>query len=462
MDNRALHTNAQPRIWTRQFFWLTFLALSYLYCLPLLRTGVLLGITASEVRLYDIVFICILFLFLLPKFSQFIGSWRRLSKAHKYLFYWVIVAFVGLLILGIFRSDRFLIGLIRYIRFFSYCSVFILIYIFIDNRKQLQIFFNLLLTGIIAVSVIGTLQSLNIVPNLWPDYYSVYWEYTTGYLSTSTLAPNHTHYSLIMSIGIIMVLTVLKIDFRLHTKNLFFIAGLIPMTYSMIASQGRSGWLVLMVYLIYTVLFSRGKIVTIALVFGAILFVLNYLSAVSEKSSIQDILLYRSINAHKDLGRTSLDIFEEGDKNYIQRIDDNRWFIYQTAISHLSERPEYWFLGAGFQNASRAIGGVSIAAHNAYLNVFAEHGIVGLFVYMAFLYHLFMLGWKLRKTANSKESYYFANEWIGLFLGILAANFFGEIIYPGRALFTFLGTFFVICGLFLHPAWRAPKVDDKN
>ena len=142
-----------------------------------------------------------------------------------------------------------------------------------------------------------------------------------------------------------------------------------------------------------------------------------------------------------------MDFFDDDEKNFIERVDDNRWVIYKSALAALSERPQYWIYGAGFQNASRAIGGVAIAAHNAYINIFAEHGIIGFIVYIAFLYQLFMLSKGVRTAAKSKESFNFANEWIGLFLGILAANFFGEVIYPGRALFTFLGTFFVIAGL---------------
>jgi O-antigen ligase len=446
-------------LWTKDFFWVVALSLSYFYCLPLLRTGVILGVTASEVRLYDVIFLFVVFTIIIPRSGIFFYYWRNLSKAHQFLFYWVVIGFFGLLLLGIFRGDKFLIGVIRYIRFFSFTSIFVFMYIAITNRRQLQFLFDAVLIAIILISILGTLQGMHILSNFWPDYYSAYWQSGEGYLSTATLAPNHTHYSLVMAIGIVMVFATLKVNFKFSFKYLFFIGGLIPMSYSMIVSQGRSGWLVLGIYIVYSMLFSKGKMVTLLLLFGSVFIIFSYFNTETNNDpnqlSVQEILLYRSINSHKDLGRTSLDFFDEDEeKNYLERVDDNRWVIYQKAVGALMDHPEYWLFGAGFQNASRAIGGVAVAAHNAYINIFAEHGIIGLTIYLIFLFQLVRLAISSMRKANSKESYTFSIEFVGLLFGILVVNFFGEIIYPGRALFTFLGTFFVVCGLFLHPAWR--------
>ena len=110
----------------------------------------------------------------------------------------------------------------------------------------------------------------------------------------------------------------------------------------------------------------------------------------------------------------------------------------------------------------QGIGKNALAAHNAYINVVAEHGLIGLFIYLTFLFFMLRLGMRIRRNANSRASQVMATNWICLFVGLLAANFFGEVIYPGRALFTFLGTFFMITGAFLHPAWRATlTIPDK-
>src|SRR5690606_13039251 len=108
-------------------------------------------------------------------------------------------------------------------------------------------------------------------------------------------------------------------------------------------------------------------IITVALLFFVGFVVITYLNrgvdTEADRLSVKDVLLYRSINTSKDLGKTSLDIFDEevAEGNLIERIDDNRWYIYQNAISNLADRPEYWLYGAGFQNASRAIGGIALA-----------------------------------------------------------------------------------------------------
>jgi hypothetical protein len=454
MNTRALNTE---KVWTTEFFFLFVLSLSYLYCLPLLRTGVVLGVTASEVRLYDLVFVVMFLFVLVPMLSQIFKVWSSLSMAHKFLLYWLLLGILGLVITLITRENRFIIGMIRYFRFFSFSIVFVLGFMFIQNRKQLLILFDAMIICIALISVVGSLQGINIVPNLWPDYYAIYSDFDGGYLSTATLAPNHTHYSLIMAFGIIMIISRFTISFRLSLLNVIYSLSLFPMLYSMIASRGRSGWLVLGIYLVVNLILSRnikGFVFGVLLVGGiGIMFEGNIQAG---NSSVQDILLYRSINTNKQLGKTALDIVDDEEKNWIERVDDNRWYIYQKSIENLLNNPQYLLIGAGFQNASRGIGNVALAAHNAYINVVAEHGLIGLFIYLSFLYYLYRFGAQAKNNANNKASYTMALNWICLFAGLLVANFFGEIIYPGRALFTFLGTFFIIAVLFLHPAWRTP------
>ncbi len=447
------------KVWTSEFTLLFALALSYLYCLPLLRTGVVAGVTASEVRLYDVVFLIFFFATVAPRLSEVFVKWTNLSNAHRFLLYWIILGLVGLFVTLINNENRFLIGLIRYFRFFSFSIVFVLGFMFIRNRSQLLILFDALIVAIAAISIIGTLQASKVLPNLWPDYYSIYSDFEGGYLSTATLAPNHTHYSLIMAFGIIMIFTRFSISFRFSIFNLLCLFSLLPMLYSMIASRGRSGWLVLGVYLVIHVFLSRnirGLAIVLLLVGGVGIMLQSGVTA--GEDTVEEILLYRSINTHKQLGRTVLDIAEEEDKNWIERVDDNRWYIYQRSIENLLANPQYLLVGAGFQNASAGIGRVALAAHNAYINVVAEHGLFGLFIYLSFLYYFFQMTLSVKRRANNRGSYFMAISWIGLFVGVLLANFFGEVIYPGRALFTFLGTFFILAVLFLHPAWRRPSV----
>ncbi len=453
-------TVIRERIWTIEFFFLFALSLSYLYCLPLLRTGVILGVTASEVRLYDVVFIIMLVVVIAPKWNTIFERWNSFSRAHKFLLYWIIVGFVGLFFTLYFRESRFLIGVIRYFRFFAFSLVFVIGFLFIVNRRQLLLLFDATIVCIAIISVIGSLQGLNILPNLWPDYYSIYSDFEGGYLSTATLAPNHTHYSLIMAFGIVMIITRFTISFRLTLLNGLYVLSLVPMIYSMIASRGRSGWLVIGIFFVTNLFLTRnvrGAFFVLLLITG-VGFMLDF-NIKAGNSTVKDILLYRSINASKDLGISALDVLEEedNDKNWIEQVDDNRWYIYQNSMENLLANPKYLLMGAGFQNAIEGIGGIALAAHNAYINIIAEHGIFGLFIYLAFLYHLFRFGLRVRTRANNRVSYIMAGNWICLYMGILAANFFGEIIYPGRALFTFLGSFFIVAVIFLHPSWRTPS-----
>ncbi len=446
-------------VWTPEFTMLLLLTVSYFYCLPLLRTGVVFGITASEIRVYDIIFLLMLFRFIFPRLGKIIQAWSTYSQAHRYLLVWLGMAFIGLLVTLFYNENRFIVGAIRYFRFVSFSFVFILGFYYIKNRQQLLFLYDTLLLAVIAIAFVGTLQGFKILPNFWPDYYSIYWQNEEGFLATASLAPNHTHYSLIMSIGMIMVFARNKIRPNDRMLNLFYLVGTVFMFYSMLTSKGRSGWLLLGVYLAYILLFDRsGRILIVGVVciFGWLIY--NNLDVQAGNTTVRDILLYRSVTTVKQANRTVFDAFEEGDKNIIQRVDDSRWSIYTRSVGFLFENPQYLMVGAGFQNASQGIGHVAVAAHNAYINVVAEHGVLGLIVYLTSLYWMYKFGAATRRKANSKESYTMATHWIGMFAGLLVTNFFGEILYPGRALFTFLGTFFTVTVLLLHPAWRAqPK-----
>lgn len=443
------------KVWTREFIWLLLLGISYFFCLPILRTGSVLGITASEVRAYDLIFLGGFLVLVLPRINQILSTWGKYSMMHRYLLYWLLVALFGLIVTLMTRESRFIIGVVRYLRFFSFAIVFILGFLILKERRQLRILFDALLTTIALVAIIGTLQGFGSFPILWPEYYSVYWQSEDGYLATATLSPNHTHYSLIMAMGVVMVMVRQRIFPRDFLPNSLFAVSSLPMVYSMIASKGRSGWLVLGVYFAYLLVISRTSrlwIVTAISIFSTFFFYNQTLEA--GNSTLGDILRYRSVTTVKETKKDVFDALEEEDKTLIERIDDNRWFIYTNAVSYLFDNPSYLLVGAGFQNASRGIGGVALGAHNAYINVVAEHGIGGLVIYLLFFYHMYSFGSRTKRSALTRASYYLANHWQALFMGLLVANFFGEIIYPGRALFSFLGSFFITAVVFLHPAWN--------
>lgn len=446
-------------VWTKKFILILFLSLSYLYCLPLLRTGIVAGITASEVRLYDLVFFIVFFVGILPMPLKYFQFWYNFSKVHRLLFYWLITAFIWLFFTLYLKGiNNYIIGLIRFFRFFSFCSIFLLGFTWVKNKKQLNILFDLHIYILIVIGLLGTFQSVGILPNFWPSYYSIYWE--DSYLSTSTLAPNHTHYSIMMAFGIIMIVTKLVTIGKF--SNYFLILGLFPMIYSMIASQGRSGWLILGIYFLLSVFLLRKFIfIFFVFIFSVLIIFLFSNDIVAGNTSIQKILLYRTITAHEDTKRTVFSIDDENDRSFISRIDDDRWKIYVNILVFWKNNPLYPLIGAGFQNSVKGIGGQAGAAHNAYLNIIAEQGLLGFIIYVKFLISLFRLGWSRFKSSKVKLGKEYALHWVCLYVGVLFANFFGEIIYPGRALFTFLGSFFFTVVLFLHPVRSKTPANQK-
>src|SRR5258705_12156386 len=136
-----------------------------------------------------------------------------------------------------YRESKFIVGAIRYFRFVSFSFVFVLGFQYIRNRRQVVLLFDTLLVCIVLIAIVGTLQTVSLLPNFWPEYYSIYWRGEDGgFLATATLSPNHTHYSLVMAIGMIMIFARFKIFPPDTFKNLLFLSDSMPIGYSMLAS----------------------------------------------------------------------------------------------------------------------------------------------------------------------------------------------------------------------------------
>lgn len=438
------------RRWPVQVIALAALLASYFYCLPLVSAPSVAGIS-SEVRIYDIVFALILAILIRFRVFDFLFYWNKLSRAHHWLLIFVGLAAVSLLFTAFFEGwQRMLIGWVRWYRLFSYSAAFALVFLWVRQRFQLVRLLDVFLVCTAAVATISVLQGFGYVGNLWPESYAVYWQHTAP-PPVATLAPNHSHISMVMAIGIAMVLARMQLTGTSLSTKVLLAFGALPMGYAMIASGGRSGWLAFGVYFVLSLLICRAKLQTAV---AGMLFVAVFAATpASQRQMLGDVLRYRTVVSLPGAERDVSILFSDADASLLERVDSDRHQLYAAILNRLSERPMMVAFGTGYQNALYGLNGIAVAAHNGYLNVLIELGIPGLLVYLAWLLGMIRLGIRRMPMSNGVDASHLARHWLAIAVGILAANMFADAIYAQRALFTFLGIFLFVSAICLNPAW---------
>lgn len=106
---------------------------------------------------------------------------------------------------------------------------------------------------------------------------------------------------------------------------------------------------------------------------------------------------------------------------------------------YLLENPQVIPFGAGFMNRFDDAPGLS--AHNMYLQVIKETGLVGFYLYFGWLVSYLFI--KFDKYSG------FSLALNGLVLAMLVTLFFGEHLYIYRPLFGILGFFLMVTSIFV-------------
>jgi O-antigen ligase len=133
-----------------------------------------------------------------------------------------------------------------------------------------------------------------------------------------------------------------------------------------------------------------------------------------------------------------------------EKLGSGRDQLTRGNIFYLIENPQVIPFGMGFVNRFNTAPGLS--AHNMYLQVIKELGLVGFFIYFGWLIQYLVLDFKQNKG--------FSIALKGLVLAMLVALYFGEHLYIYRPLFGILGLFLAITSIFVSILHRV-NIDTK-
>lgn len=406
------------------------LVFSYFYNLPVMNYSIK---GDNELRLYDFLGLILLgYYFLYFKYVNLgidkVVFLRRFRDFALYCSISILLTFFIFL-----YKDRFL----RFLQSFLYLyhmwvfymgSVFM--YFYLSTSKRYSRIFTFITVLILAEGLLVIAQNIGLVPFLWSsEYYKAY----NGFLS-GTLGPNKIVIGMTMLISFILLLGILY-ERRLKVPKYLVYAALTTSLISILLSGSRTTYVGIIVFLIYFLLKRTARFVqfsVMGVVFVGAVFYFNpqILSRVNDTIQgriIDNIDEPDDIKTYEDFTGLYEDLGEGRDQLQLHYIE------------MLMSKPWLFPVGQGFNNRS----GIGNSAHNIYLTLIAELGLVGLFLFLRWLFSYIVI--RKRKSPNLQMA---VN---GLVFAMMVTLLFGEHLYIYRPLFGILGYFMISCVLLLVP-----------
>lgn len=409
------------------FILIVLMIFSYFYNLPVAGYSVK---GDNELRLYDFLGVIVLFIF----FSNFKFYYVIIHKVNsfKWLYrflLWCSLTIIVTFIFSIFkdRFTSFLQSVLYLFHFWVFYATSIMLYVLSYNKNKLKLFVYVVLILSIVCALIIALQNFGLIPFLWNDnYFRGY----VGFLS-GTLGPNKIVTGIFALMSIIFAIGIF-FNKKVYVPKIIIITVILMNIYVLLLSGSRTSYLGLLVFIGFFSFYRTSGFLffglTIGVLFGFLITTNQDLFDKVDKV-INDRVLDK-IENEEDLQNANVgELYED--------LGAGRGGLSASYIDYLLSNPEVIPFGVGFNN--RMTKGFS--AHNMYLNVIKELGLVGFFLYFGWLFSYFFISFKKYKGE--------ALALKGLVLSMLVTLFFGEHLYIYRPLFAVLGMFLVIVNILI-------------
>lgn len=404
------------------FILVVLMVLSYFYNLPVIKYSVT---GDNEFRLYDVVGLFVLYVYY-QNYNFYLFVIKKV-EVFRWLHYFVIWCSITVLVTLIFsvykeRITFFIQSVLYLYHLWVFFITSIIFYVLSFNRGKLKkIVILILLLSVINCFII-ILQNYGIVPFLWNDIYK--FAYASFY--SGTLGPNKIvtgMYSLILiifSIGLFF-------NKKLKISKLFIVFVILINFYVLLLSGSRTSYVGLLVFLVFFGFYRTSGLLLFGIVVGGIF---SFLILTNEKlyEKIDEVINDRiigKIENEEDLENANMGKLYED-------LGSGRDRLSLNYLNYMGENPAIIPFGLGFNN--RLTKGFS--AHNMYLNVVKELGLVGFVLYFGWLINYLFISFRNHKG--------YALALKGLVIAMLVTLFFGEHLYIYRPLFAILGLFLIV------------------
>jgi hypothetical protein len=402
---------------------------SYFYNLPVLKYSIK---GDNEFRIYDVLGVYILYNYY--KYYSTIDVVIRKVFFLKTLRRFMIWASITMLITLVFHilADK-LVSFLQVILYMYHFWVFYLtavfFYVFCLDKSILKKGIYLLLLLSIASCIIIVLQNVGILDFLWNEVYRKSYQ---GFLS-GTLGPNKvvagmtSFFMLSLCLGLL-----LEKNYNINAI-LVYTAALLNI-YIIVVSGSRTTYVALIILVMFFALRGPFRFLVSVSVMSFLFFYLLSTNPILQKT-LDDTLQNRIF------GKTK--VFDEREDAELTDayadLGSGREDLTINNFNYLLENPLIIPFGKGFVNHLNTKYGKS--AHNMYIQVIRETGLIGFFLYFGWLVsYLFIRFDKFKGFSIALH---------GLVYAMLITLFFGEHLYVFRPLFGLLGLFLIITSIFV-------------
>jgi hypothetical protein len=403
---------------------------SYFYNLPIMSYS---ARGSNDLWLYDFAGLGILYLYVehFTLVNRLIDNNKALNNLFHFLM-WGNIMLLPTIIDSIFNDKIFwALQSIKYMyHFWIFFLTTIFLIIIIQDLKQLKRIVNVcLIIGSVAFLIV-ILQNFSLIPILWSEKYS---ENYHGFLS-GILGPN----KIVLGMTSLMIFALcmgLLNDKKILINKALIISTLCLSLLALIISGSRTSYLGLLVFVAY--FFIRE---TVSFIYsGTILVILVIIVSsinpeiITKATDVYQARVENKIKNPKSVTDAKVDqVYED--------LGSGRKGLSILYINYLLDNPFIIPFGLGFNNRLSLIS----SAHNTYLSLINEVGIVGSFFYFRWLFTYLSL--KMPRFPQMRMALK------GIVLSMLVTLAFGEHLYIYRPLFGLLGLFLFITTLLLSPS----------
>lgn len=412
--------------------------LSYFYNLPFFTYS---ARGSNDLWLYDFAGMMVMYLYI--KNLKLVNNLIENNKALNNLFHflmWANIMVIPTIIDSIINNKIFwALQSLKYLfHFWVFFLTTIFLIIIIQDKKQLKRIVTFCLVCACTTFLIVILQNFGVIPFLWSETFSKAYD---GFLSGS-LGPN----KIVLGMTTLMIFTLcmgLLNDKRVILNKGLIITTIILSILALAYSGSRTSYLGLLVFLAYFFIKETLSFIYSAIIFALLIFVVSSINpkVLTKATDVYEARVERKIKRPNDFSVSNVD-------EVYQDLGSGRKDLSRLYINYLIDNPFIIPFGLGFNNRLA----LTSSAHNTYLNLINEVGIVGVFFYFRWLFtylSLKMTGFPQMRNALK-----------GLVVSMLVTLAFGEHLYIYRSLFGLLGLFLFVTALLLSPSLILP--DEKK
>ncbi|WP_046745268.1 O-antigen ligase family protein [Kordia zhangzhouensis] len=394
----------------------------------------------NELRLYDFLGLAVLYYYFnnRPLIDYFI-------KKRSYLYYlavfirWCMITMILTFIISFLNGKN--IWILRTILFMYHFVVFFLSGIFfmilMKRKKNLKLFIYLHLIMTLVAGMVVILQNIGIVPYLWSELdRQAYGNFYSG-----ILGPNKIVLGMVMMLSLITFVGI-YLEKNIKINKILLMSGILIALFCIGISGSRTSYTGVAIFALYFFVMRTGKFIYMSMVIGLGVIALSIYNS-EILTMVTDVFEGRVVNKISDPS-----MLQQGNVDVDQLYEDlgsGRKNLSLRYVDYLLANPYVIPLGSGFNNFIL----VGNSAHNIYLTLINEVGLLGLFFYVRWLVNYFRM--KLPRHASLSLSLK------GMVLAMMVTLLFGEHLYVYRPIFAILGLFLFATAIFISPRYYKLK-----